>query len=129
VAGIAAARIARLAPRPVLSGVLVPVPGARLRTMARGIDPPAEIARALSARTGMAVVPCLRRRGGRRQLGRRRTERLARPPKVELRSPAPASALLVDDVLTTGATLSACARALRGGGGLRVAAVTFARRL
>jgi len=32
-------------------------------------------------------------------------------------------------VLTTGATLSACARALRGAGAVRVVAVTFTRRL
>jgi predicted amidophosphoribosyltransferase len=48
---------------------------------------------------------------------------------VRLCSEAPRSVLLVDDVLTTGATLSACARALRSGGAIRVAATTFTRRL
>ena len=41
----------------------------------------------------------------------------------------PAAVLLVDDVHTTGATLDACARALKAGGAEAVAAVTYARTL
>jgi predicted amidophosphoribosyltransferase len=54
---------------------------------------------------------------------RRRPGRLA----IELRAPPPRRALLVDDVHTTGATLDACARALRAGGARRVAAISYAR--
>jgi predicted amidophosphoribosyltransferase len=39
----------------------------------------------------------------------------------------PRAVCLVDDVLTTGATLSACAAELRGAGAERVHAVTLAR--
>jgi predicted amidophosphoribosyltransferase len=48
---------------------------------------------------------------------------------VELRADPPARVLLLDDVHTTGATLEACARALRAAGARRVAAVTYTRTL
>jgi len=128
VAETMAERIEWLAPASLLSGEIVPVPGGRLRSLERGFDPAAEIAAALCARTGAPLRPCLARSDFGRQLGGRRAQRIGRPPHVDLRGEAPRSALLVDDVLTTGATLSACARALRGGGAIRVAAITFTRR-
>ena len=48
---------------------------------------------------------------------------------VDARGVAPRRALLVDDVHTTGATLDACAAALRRGGSERVVALTYARTL
>jgi predicted amidophosphoribosyltransferase len=129
VAEAIAERLAWLAPANLLSGSVVPVPSGRVRAHTRGFDPAVEIAAALAERTHLPLSPCLARIGPGRQVGRRRTERLGDPPRVRLEASAPVSALLVDDVLTTGATLSACARALRDGGAIRVAAITFTRRL
>lgn len=129
VAELVAERIGWLAPASLLSGAVVPVPAAPLRTLRRGFDPAGEIAAALAARIEAPLRPCLARRGGGRQVGRRRAERVGHPPRIAACGEVPASVLLVDDVLTTGATLSACARALRAAGAVRVVAVTFTRRL
>lgn len=129
VAGTMADRIEWLAPGHLLTGTIVPVPTARLRSMARGFDPATEIANALAARTGLPLSPCLIRIGGGRQLGKRRADRIGHPPFVRPRGEVPRSAVLIDDVLTTGATLASCARALRSAGAVRIVALTFARRL
>jgi predicted amidophosphoribosyltransferase len=129
VAELAADRIQWLAPGTLLSGTIVPVPTARLRTAARGFDPAAEIAAALAAKTDLPLSTCLRRRGVGRQVGKRRAERIGHPPIVQTHDQVPRSALLIDDVLTTGATLTSCAQALRKAGTIRVAAITFSRRL
>ena len=74
---------------------IVPVPAAPARRRARGFDPAEEIARALAARTGTEIRPCLARADGPRQVGRRRAERLASPPRVRARSEPPRRPLLL----------------------------------
>jgi predicted amidophosphoribosyltransferase len=122
----AAAAIAARAPAELLDGAIVPVPPVPWRRRWRGFDPAEAIASALAKETGLALSRCLRRSQGRRQVGRARSERLADPPRVRLRGAPPPRAILVDDVLTTGATLRACGRALREGGTRSVAGLTFA---
>jgi len=109
--------------------VPVPTPGARRRR--RGFDHAARLAAAVGARTGLEVVPCLRRTGpAPRQAGARRAARLAGGRvQVTVRKPVPRRAVLIDDVHTTGATFDACARALRADGAVEVMALAYARAL
>ncbi|HSJ18524.1 MAG TPA: hypothetical protein VK920_10560 [Solirubrobacterales bacterium] len=123
----AAEAIATAAPRDLLAGATVPVPPAPWRRRVRGHDPAEEIALALAALTELPFRPVLARSTGPRQVGRRRADRLADPPAVHAVGAAPPRAVLVDDVVTTGATLAACARALRAAGAARVVAVAFTR--
>lgn len=125
-ADLAAALIEARAPPELLTGTLVPVPPAPLRLARRGFDPAREIVVALAGRAGIAVADPLRRYDLRRQRGRGRARRLRRPPRIAAADVAPDVAIVVDDVVTTGATLDACARALRGAGALRVRALALA---
>lgn len=119
----------RCSPMPT-TGVMVSAPPSPNGLARRGYDTAgllvAELSRLmpdLSARPGM-----LRRSSGGRQLGRDRSERLAAGRDIVATGGIEGPVILVDDVLTTGATLSASARALRGAGATTVEAVTFTRR-
>ena len=136
VADTMAAQIAANAPAELLGArhaasrpLLVPVPLHPRRLRRRGYNQARLIADALARRAGLAVVECLARTGSAAtQVGRGRAERRAGPAgSVGLCAPAPERAVLVDDVATTGATLAACAAALRAAGCVEVAALVFAR--
>jgi predicted amidophosphoribosyltransferase len=116
-------------PHGLLGAPLVPVPPDPLRIRARGFDPAEEIAAALSRRTGLPLERCLERRAAPRQVGRRREDRVAEPPRISAWRTPPGATVLIDDVWTTGATLSAAAAALRQAGTQRVVAVTLAHAL
>jgi predicted amidophosphoribosyltransferase len=109
--------------------VLVPVPAHPRRARARGFDHADALAAALARRTGLPIRRCLRRRAGaERQVGAGRSQRLtAAGLDIRVRGDAPQRALLVDDVHTTGATLRACAAALRRCGTTWIGVATYAR--
>jgi ComF family protein len=114
---------------------VAPVPLHRARLLARRYNQAAEIARPLARLAGLAYFPdaLVRRRstgnqGGKSAQARRRNVAAAFVvPESWRRRVAGARVLLVDDVLTTGATAEGCARALKAAGAARVDLAVIAR--
>lgn len=131
--GLMAAQIAATAPDRLLpaGAVLVPVPADPRRRRRRGFDHAGDLACAVGARTARPVSAVLRVPRGAPQAGRDRADRrrAAEDRRLTVAGAPPARAVLVDDVHTTGATLDACARALRAAGTGWVGAVTYTRAL
>lgn len=100
-------------------------PTAGSRRRARGYDQARLLARATAGSAGMVCRPLLARVPGPSQTGRTREERLT-GPVFRARGAVPPAVVLVDDVVTTGATLGAAARALRAAGAEEVLAVVLA---
>lgn len=115
--------------------VLVPVPLHRARQWRRRYNQSTEICRALSAATGHQTAQLLvkRRRHTRQQVGLSAEQRarnvagafVVNPEAVE--NLAGKRLVLVDDVITTGATVYALARCLRRAGFEHIDVISFAR--
>ena len=113
--------------------LLVPVPLHRRRLAARGFNQSLLIAREMARARGLPAAPRLLRRTratpalkGMSLSQRRRTVAgaFATRPGADL---AGRTVVLIDDVLTTGSTANACARALSQGGAARIELVCWAR--
>ncbi|QQP98938.1 ComF family protein [Lysobacter enzymogenes] len=116
------------------AAILIPVPLHRSRLRQRGYDQALELARPLSRRLGLSVCASgLHRTRDTPPQSRldaaQRRRNLAEAFVWIADTPPPAHAILIDDVMTTGATLHAAAQALRRAGAQRVDAWVCARTL
>jgi len=119
----------------VLTGsfdAVVPVPLAPLRRLSRGFDQAERIARVVAGRIRIPMIEALSRPGlssaRQSRLGRSARRKAARQ-RYRVRAGCPVAGcrlLLVDDVVTTGATLSAAAEALLAAGAASVAGFALA---
>ena len=119
---IAAAGISR-------STLVVPVPTTCSRARERGFDQSVALARELALRDARPVLVALRKRSRDPQRGRSRLDRLGATGRFAVVAPtlvAQTSIVLIDDVVTTGATLADCASALSASGARVLAAFVLA---
>lgn len=125
-----AAVMAERFPWPGADYVVTHIPTANIRVRQRGYDQAELLARAFARRLGLVHTPLLARSGSARQLGKQRSVR-----HVQLQGAFRAThvtllrhkrILLIDDVLTTGATFQSGSTVLLTAGAARVDGAVFA---
>ena len=111
--------------------LLVPIPTATSRVRQRGYDQAALLASQLAKLSGLSVAEALARQGQAHQVGASRRERI-RHLEGAFRVTRPAAlagrhVVLVDDVLTTGATAETAAHAVKAAGAKTVSALIYSQ--
>lgn len=100
--------------RPPPGTLLVPVASLPANVRARGFDHGWRLARLAARRTGLGAARLLRRRGGGAdQAGLGRGDRQRNLDHAMVARPTPRPVLIVDDIVTTGASLREARRALQ----------------
>jgi predicted amidophosphoribosyltransferase len=126
---LAAELVVEVVPRPG-ADVISAIPPDGDRSLRRGHHPPVELARRLGEAWGLEPAVLL---GRTREVGRQtgltlpERRRNVRGAFAALSDRVPPHVVLVDDVYTTGSTVSAAATALRAAGARRVDVVSLAR--
>ena len=108
------------------------IPTASSRVRLRGYDQARLIAQAFATSRGLRVETLLRRQGQSRQVGATRKLRLQQAAKnyhtINLTVTKGADILIIDDILTTGATLESAAKVLKKAGAKQLYAAVFAQK-
>lgn len=112
--------------------VVTYVPTATSRVRGRGYDHAARLARDFAGKRGLECVSLLYRQGQTRQVGAKRDQRLAQLQNAFWpRNPSRinnSNILLIDDIVTTGATVESTAKTLKQAGAKQVNALLFAQK-
>lgn len=111
--------------------IITYLPTASSRYRTRGYDQSELIAKRLAKLKKVDFLPLLGRHGQTRQVGSTKKQRIAQAEEmfwVKTKLPAKTEIIIIDDILTTGASLEAAVRLLKKAGAKQVSAAVFAQK-